>query len=557
MKITEILSGLVPPIFKKKEVKKIEASTDTRYGPSAATWAIGVGFDGEKNFGEIGPVKDYYLEHEAIRLRGWEAKLTNEIASTILKKYCLWVIGSGLKLKAEPEKLVLSSEGIEMDPESFNRQSESRFKVWAKSKYSSYNGMDNLYSLSAKLFDNGITGGDCLWVLRYKDNNVNVQLIDGCHLQTLTYDTLTPMENGNIVVQGIEINKNGEQVAYHVRKRNFETEVIRAYNSQGLRVAGLFYGNKHRLDNQRGISILTASFETLAKLDRYKEATVGSAEEQAKVTYQVVHGKNSTGDNPFQTNLIKIAKAGFDASNESEQGVTGQFSPEGETLAQTVAKTTNKQAINNTQDSEIKPLMASSGQFYFKEFISTNIDIVAAGIGIPPNVAMSLYNDSFSASRAATKDWEHTLNVRRDDFVFQFLQNVYDFWLHIEILKNKIAAPGYLEAFMSSNIVVMSAYRNCRFTGAMFPHIDPLKEVNAVRAKLGARGVNLPLITQEQAVEDLNGGAGMDVMRQFAEELETAEKELGIVTEIPPAGDNTDTEEEDEETGKKKKPEKD
>ena len=530
IKIIEFDIMSIVPDFLKKKKEEQKAEPKAYYPPNAATWAFGVGFDGEKNWGEIGPVKDYYLLHESIRLRGWEAKLTNEVASTILKKYVLWVIGSGLKLKAEPDGKLLKAEGIQLDTEKFNNDVEARFKVWAKSKNASYNRMDNLYTLSSKLFDNGITGGDCVWVLRFKDNNVSVQLIDGCHLQNVGNNTINPLNDGNIIVNGIEINSKGEQVAYHIVKKNFEVEVIQAYNSLGLKVAGLFYGNKLRLDNQRGISILTQSLETLAKLDRYKEAIVGTAEEQAKVTYQVVHGKTSTGDNPFQTSLVKLARNGYDA-NVSEAGLGSQFSPEGQQLAETIAKTTNKQAINNTQDSEIKPLQASSSQFYFKEFFGTNIDLVAAGIGIPPNVAMSLYNDSFSASRAATKDWEHTLNVKREDFVFQFLQNVYDFWLHIQILRNKVSAPGYLEAFMANDQDIINAYRNCRFTGTMFPHIDPLKEVNAVRAKLGDRGNNLPLITQEQAVEDLGGGEGSAVMRQFSEELKMAEEELGIETE--------------------------
>lgn len=541
--------------FFKGEEKNTEVVTITEraHDNAKASWAFGVGvtYDGEKNFGEIGPVKDYYLIYEALRLRGYEAKLTNEVAQTILSKYRIWVIGDGLRLKSEPEKDALLSEGIEIDPEIFNKGTETRFKVWAKSNISSRNRKDNLYSLSSKAFDAAITGGDCLWILRYEKKNLNIEIKDGCHLQSPGMESYLPNEQGFYIKNGIEFNKAGVEVAYHIRTKDYKYVRLEAYNSQGLKVVGLIYGNQHRIDDNRGISVLSASFETLAKLDRYKEATVGSAEEQAKITYQVVHGKNSIGDNPFQTSLVKLAKTGYNASNESEQGVGDAFSKEGQQLAETVAKTTNKQAINNTQDSEIKPLMASSGQFYFKEFILTNIDIIAAGIGIPPNVAMSLYNDSFSASRAATKDWEHTLKIKRAEFVLQFLQHVYNFWLHLEVLKNKISAPGYIQAFMEENEMVLAAYRNCRFTGDMFPHIDPLKEVNAERAKLGEAGKHIPFTTQEAAVENLGGDEGGAIIRQFATELKEAAK-LGIEPVVKENPDDTSDKEDDKPDPKKK-----
>lgn len=53
--------------------------------------------------------------------------------------------------------------------------------------------------------------------------------------------------------------------------------------------------------------------------------------------------------------------------------------------------------------------------------------------------------------------------------------------------------------------MVTESYTQCRFTGKNTPHIDPLKEIKAVREMLGVDGAT-PLISREQAVEMLNAG---------------------------------------------------
>jgi capsid protein len=161
------------------------------------------------------------------------------------------------------------------------------------------------------------------------------------------------------------------------------------------------------------------------------------------------------------------------------------------------------------------------------------------------NVAMSHYTDSFSASRAATKDWEHTIHVERTIFWRRFYQPIWILFLHLEVLKNKIEAPGYMQAFQEGNTTVLNAYRKARFTGPLFPHIDPLKEVKAEREKLGTRGAHIPLTTVEAATEVLNGGDSDNNMSQFAEEYKTAET-LGIIPE-PTAAEQASTENEAEE----------
>lgn len=499
------------------------------------TNSIGVSFNGEKNLGEIGPVKDYTLDYDTLRVRSWQAYLESEVFQTIINKFKLWVIGSGLKMKSDPIEQVLKSEGIKLETEAFNEVSETRFAIWAKTKMGDYSNMVSLNKIAQSVFMNSKIGGDVLVVLRVVKGTVKVQLIDGCHVQSPNYGTEAMPEvlsNGNRIINGVESKPNGEVVAYHIRNEDYSFSRIAAKSpSTGLTMAYLVYGATYRIDNNRGIPIMSTVLESLKKLERYAGATLGSAEEAAKIVLQVVHDRNSTGENPLVRQLARARDA--DATDMLP------VSLEGQQLADRVAATTNKQAFNLPIGSEIKQLASNQRELYFKDFYETFFNMMCASIGIPPNVAMSLYNDSFSASRAALKDWEHTLFVNRDDFTEQFYQHIYNLWLHLEILKNKVQAPGYLTAFAEGNEMVLNAYRNARFTGAIPGHIDPLKEVNAVRAQLGTTGEHIPLITVEQAVEMLRGENSDEVMKQFAKELEYSKK-LGIEPEkevvvTPPA----------------------
>lgn len=496
--------------------------------------SIGVSFNGEKNLGEIGHPKDYTLDYDTLRVRSWQAYLESEVFQTIINKFKLWVIGSGLKMKSDPIEQVLKSEDIELNTEAFNEVAETRFSVWAKTKMSDYCNMVSLNKIAQTAFLNAKIGGDVLVVLRVVKGSVKVQLIDGCHVQSPNYGTESMPEilpNGNKIINGVESKPNGEVVAYHIRKDDYSTERIAAKNPQtGLTVAYLVYGATYRIDNNRGIPIMATVLESIKKLERYSGATLGSAEEAAKIVFQVVHNRDSTGENP----LVKQLARARDADAVSDMLPVDE---QGRQLANTVAATTNKQAFNLPIGSEIKQLAPNQRELYFKDFYDTYFNIMCASIGIPPNVAMSMYNDSFSASRAALKDWEHTIFVNRDDFTEQFYQPIYALWLHIEILKNKVQAPGYLSSFNEGNEMVLNAYRNSRFTGAIPGHIDPLKEVKAVREMLGATGANIPLITVEQGIEILRGENSDEVMKQYSEELKYS-KELGIEAEKEETANN-------------------
>lgn len=520
--------GIKPEMVVVKQVEAFHPST----GTSRLLYAGS--FNGEKNLGEMGPIKNYYMDYTALSLRSWQAYIESPEAQTIINKYVTWVIGKGLKLQAEPVKRLLTKNDDSSFKE-FSEDAEARWSVYSNSKTADHTKRNTLNQLEAIAYKNAIIGGDVLVVLRYtKEDTVTVQLIDGAHMDSPNmgsewFPAIT--ERGNRCVNGVEINSKGEHVAYYVRKpfnannplSGYELERIPAkLRKNGLSVAFLVYGSKYRIDNERGIPLLTAVLEKLKKMERYEGATLASAEEQNKINYQIVHQPNSTGEFP----MAKAAARAYDIGGKADLPTDDL----GRELADKVYSTTNRMAVNNPVGAEIKTLKSNESQLYFVDFLGKNIDIVCATVEIPPNVAMSKYDSNYSASRAAVKDWEHTLSVKRKDFATQFLQPIYDFWLEVEILMNHIQAPGYLLALYSNDQMKLEAYRTTRWVGAPVANIDPMKEVQAERLKLGITGESIPLTTVEAATEILNGGDSDHNMEQYAEELEMS-KSLGLKPE--------------------------
>ena len=505
------------------------------YGGGASNYAFNsfsLSFNGEKNLGEVGPIIKYTLDYNGLRLRSWQSLIESEVTQTIINKYATWVIGEGLKLTSEPAKDVLLSEGIKMDSQVYSKSVEQRFNLWKTSKTADYSKMVNLDMIANTAFINSIVGGDVLVVLRYEGvgRQPSVQLIDGAHIQSPNFGTEqfpTLLPNGNRCINGVELNECGETIAYYVRNKDFKFDrIIAKGEKSNLTIAYLVKGGEYRLDNNRGVPLIAAVLEKLKKLERYESATLGSAEERQKIVMSIEHDNNSTGESPMTKQLSR-------ASNWNDRTEDLPKDLLGTDLANSIATSTNKQVFNMPIGSKLQSL-ESKNELYFKDYYTVNIIAVCAALGIPYQVAMSLYEGNFSASRAALKDWENTLNVVRKKFSFQFYQPIFNFWLEVQILENKINAPGYLTARLKNDDMVIESFRKCRFVGAPVPHIDPLKEVKAVREMLGDTGKSIPLITVEAATEKLNNGESNENMLQYAGELKDSIKEGIQLPQIQP-----------------------
>lgn len=518
---------MIAGTFGKSKWEQIRTAAGRLGGPIDQMGGRGyrVVWNGEKNLGEMGPVLNYAVDYEVLRARSWQLYLESEVAKMIIGRTKTWTIGPGLKLQSEPIRTLLKERGINID-KNFSKILEARWTAWAGSSWSDYSKQQNLNLLASEAFKNALVGGDFVVVLRYRKGYLSIQIVDGAHIQTPPDKMIqevfgTVNIDGERVVSGIHLSKSNEHLGYWVRKDKpgMEFEYVPCYGKRsGMRMAYMVYGDRYRIDNHRGLPIISVVAQTIKVMERYKEATIGSAEERSKIAFSINHKSYSMGDNPLQNDMAKAFNRDIGDNVPSDSF--------GNDLANRIAATTGRQAFNMPLGAELA-VLDSKTELYFNDFYKMNICVIASASGIPPEVLLSKYDSNYSSSRGALKDWENSLNIGRTNFGFQFYGPILEAFMDLEIMEGELQAPGYLEAWHRNDYMTLEAYRKCRWVGPSIPHIDPLKEVQAERLKLGVTGANMPLTTGEQATENINGGDFDSNMEQFAEELNES-KSLGI-----------------------------
>jgi len=217
-------------------------------------------FNGQKEDGEMGNPKVIFPDYYGARERAWELQLTNDIAKLVVNKWITWLIGKGLRFNATPPK----DEYLKTtNREKLIKSIEYRFRNYMSSRFSDYSEMINFHEIVKNETYNALTSGDVLCVHRVENGRVTTQLIDGANI-------ITPFDfTKNNVFEGVEYDKKGRHIAYHVYTEDLKFKRIPAFHKQtGLRMAYLIYGSKFRLNETRGVPLLLENFEKIKNLER-------------------------------------------------------------------------------------------------------------------------------------------------------------------------------------------------------------------------------------------------------------------------------------------------
>lgn len=493
------------------------------YGSRQYTPIISIRYDGEKNPGELGVIKRYYPDYRALRLRSYQAYAESDVVQAVIESYIDWVIGKGLRPQVKPDKDTLEEKGIGIDIEAFARQVERHYKLYLYSRKSVYDQETNLAFKMREVLRQTLLGGDSLIVLNIDEfNNMSVKCYDGEYVYSpmLGGEQQMARRRGNELSYGVEMEPSGKHVAYYVWDGTEHRRILAYDPNTGMRMAYLVYARKLRYDHVRGVPLIMAIIESVKKMDRYKESMLAGAEERAKIAYQIVHNEGSTEENPLIDNVRSSLSL-----NERIDGAANDRFNDGIKLQNKIASTTGRTVFNMPVESELKAL-ASDVEFSFKDFFSTNLLPLCAAVGVPVEVAMKKFDNSFSSSRASLKMWEHNMKISRYDFSFHFNEPIYKMWLIMADIKGDINAPGLFESIaVNGDFMLYEAYTKIHFVGPTVPHVDPMAEVKAERHKLGPKGANVPLTTPEAAAMNLGGGDIDDIKESFTQQIEDFEVE--------------------------------
>lgn len=428
------------------------------------------------------------------------------------------VVGWGIqpKPKIDAEALGMSEEAAEEAERAILRE----WRLWAETPMCDATRMDDFYGLQYLTFLSMLVSGDDLALFEMKPNartpyETTLRIIEADRLSTPESSGESRSEEtsgGGRIIDGVEIDRAGAVVKYHIASRNPEAENdSRELVWTGIDAFGRDTGMPNvlhvmmaeRPEQRRGVPFIASEIEQFKSLDRYMKAELAANVVSAMLT-------------AFITSEEDDGQSGIEDSISEEEKVTeDEFKIE-------MAPGAIYSLPPGKHVETVNPLRVNTAM---KDFIETYEIFMGAGVNVPKEVLIKKYDSNYSASRAAILDFWRVVKVYRTRFNHQFNQPVYETWLAEAVALGRIEAPGFFD-----DPAVRQAWCGCSWIGATMGHIDPLKEVNAA-----AERIHQNITTQEQEAAEYNGNDWNANVRQRRRELEML-KEFAGLTQTQTAG---------------------
>lgn len=460
------------------------------------------------------PARDIDDNNETLRQRARMLYMGAPIATSAIRTVRTNAVGEGLKPKPRPDRDVLNM--TQDEAQAWVKHVQREWALWAEDKRAcDATGVNTFYELQQLAMQSWLMSGDVFAVIKRRKPQImrpygmRLHLVEADRIATpMRYSTRAPGEYStgidektkNKIFDGVEINSDGEIVAYHIRKgypsewtvdgEDF-TRVLAVGKKTGLPNV-LHIMESERPDQYRGVSYLAQVIEPLLQLRRYTSSELTAAVVESFFTaFVTVEGAES---NPF--NETGMGLVGVDGEDEQISRDPDEYEM-------------GPGQVNFLEPGEgitfADPKRPSSG---FESFMVAMCKQVGAALEIPGELLLKTFNSSYSASRAALMEAWKAFRMRRGWFVQDFCQPVWEIWLSEAIAKGRVQAPGFF-----NDPIIHAAYLGCEWIGPSQGQLDPTKEIAAEVSAI-AEGIT----TREAATIRLNGSSWDENMDRLEHE---------------------------------------
>lgn len=463
--------------------------------------------------------EDIDANNRTLRQRARMLYMAAPLATSAIKTNRTNVIGCGLQLKSRinRERLGLSAD----QAKSWQKRTEEEFELWAANKVNcDAIGINNFYTAQQLAFSSQLLSGDVIVLLQHEDPTslnpygLRFHIIEADRLSTpvdtiagssaFNYLTQGTTKDGNTIYDGVETDKNGKIVAYHIRntypfeQTTKETKWVRvvAYGEETGLPNVLHIMQAERPEQYRGVTYLAQVIEPLLQLRRYTDSELTAAVVESFFTAFIkiesdpsVMPYNEVGDGTVQDGTTGENEQGISSDeNEYEMG-PGQIN---------VMKPGEDVVFGD-------PKRPAGG---FDAFVQAICKQVGAALEIPADLLLKAFNASYSASRAALLEAWKAFKMWREWFVDDFCRPLYEVWLSEAVARGRILAPGFF-----FDPAIRAAWLGSEWIGPSQGQLDPVKEIQA-EALACENGFS----TREQSTVKLNGGSYEGNVEQLADE---------------------------------------
>ena len=423
------------------------------------------------------PNEDINYNLRTLRQRSRVLAMSGGLAMSALKTNRTNVIGFGLipKPAIDKDELGLTYE----EAKAWQDKAEKEFQIWAENKaHCDAIGMNDYYKIQQLVFLSSLTNGDCFTLMQRDEEAVNKLMPYSLRLNVIEADRVqTPCsnannayavstdgknaDNGNRIYDGVEVDKKGKVVAYHIRN-NYQWET-NAEPTKWERVE--VYGKKTGLPNAihtlcdverpgqyRGIPLIAPVIEMILQIRRYTDSELTAAVVESLFT-AFVKTEARTDDIPF--NEVTTGEEPIITDDTEYEMAPGNI-------------ITLKPGEDVTFGDPKRP---AGG---FQGFIEAVAVQIGASLEIPKEMLLKQFNSSYSASRAALLEFWKIVRMRREWFVADWCRPIYEVFIHEAVARGRLKAPGFFD-----DPIKRKAWLGVNFPGPAQGMLDPTKEIQA------------------------------------------------------------------------------
>lgn len=447
------------------------------------------------------PAEDINANNYTLRQRSRMLYMSAPIAAAALKRQRTNIIGAGLRLKSTIDREVLGL--TQEQAEEWQRRTQAEFALWAQRKQAcDATGVNNFYGMQQLVALAYPMSGDVFALIKRAEisklmpYSLRLHILEADRVRTpdtaqantvsnnplLTNLTTAKLKNGNYIYDGVEVDKNGAVVAYHIANtypREFGTETtkfarVEAYGKETGLPNILHIMDTERPEQYRGVPYLAQVIEPMLQMRRYTEAEITAAIVQSFFTAFITSEKEAEDVLGNEVGGDGVPEASRDP-NEYEMGAG---------------------TINLLEPGEgVSFASPTHPQTGFDAFMRSMCEQVGACLEIPADLLLMAFNSSYSASRAALLEAWKGFRMRREWIADDFCKPVYEIWLTEAVARGRISAPGFL-----TDPIIRQAYLGSEWIGPSQGQLDPTKEVAA-----SVTAIQHGLSTHEAEAAKLNG----------------------------------------------------
>ncbi len=354
----------------------------------------------------------------------------------LLENNVLGATGIGLQCKARDLNGVLDVFA--------NRAIEREWKEWSRPENCTVAGNQSWLDVQRLVLRSMARDGAVLirkvrnWDNRYR---FAIQVVEIDHLDS-DYNQTLP--NGNIIRMGIECDKWGKAVAYHILNGHEGDEFGMNRPTRRERIPAdeiMLVTQTERPHQVLGVPWLASSMSSLSMLHGYMEAETVSAR-------------------------VSAAKCGFFTKQDTGEGYQGEVDASGNTIT-TAEPGTFEELPVGVDFKAFDPQHPNSA---FGDFVKSCLRSISAGLGVSYNsLANDLEGVNYSSIRAGLLEEREEWKTTQGWFIQHVMDPIYREWLRYSLLGNALNLPASKEV----------KFQMVEWKARRWQWVDPLKDVQA------------------------------------------------------------------------------